>query len=57
MANNPMWTKQMNNNTIQTQFLSYVTVKERINVSMNSVSSEVPTHVPHMNETNNTYTP
>jgi len=42
----------MDNDIIQTLFLSYITVKEGINVLMNS---EVPMHVLHMNETNNMY--
>ena len=52
MANNPTWAEQMDNNTIQILFLSYIIVKEGINVLMNP---EVPMHVPHINETNNMY--
>jgi len=52
MANNPTWAEQMDNDIIQTLFLSYITVKEGINVLMNS---KVPMHVLHMNETNNMY--
>ena len=44
----------MDNDTIQTLFLSYITVKEGMNISMNS---EVPMHVPHVNETNNMCAP
>ena len=54
MANNPTQAEQMDNDTVQTLFLSYITVKERMNISMNS---EVPMHVPHVNETNNMCAP
>ena len=44
----------MDNDTTQTLFLSYMIVKEGMNVSMNS---EVSMHVPHVNETNNMCAP
>jgi len=54
MANNPTWAEQMDNDTTQTQFLSYMIVKEGMNVSMNS---KVSMHVSHVNETNNMCAP
>ena len=43
----------MDNDTIQTLSLSYMIVKERMNVPMNSAPSKIPMHIPHVNETNN----
>ena len=53
IANNPMWAKQIDNNTTQTLSLSYMIVKEETDIPTNLVSSEVPIHIPHVNETNN----
>ena len=47
----------MDNDTTQTLSLSYVIVKKETDVSTNLVPPEVPTHIPHVNETNNICAP
>ena len=53
IANNPIWAKQIDNNTTQTLSLSYMIVKEETDIPTNLVSPEVPIHIPHVNKTNN----
>jgi len=56
LVNNSIWAKQIDNDTTQTLFLFYVTVKKGMNVPINLASPKVPTHTPYINEINNMYT-
>jgi len=55
-ANNLTWAEQVNNETIQTHYLSYATVKEVEHSSSNKVLSVENTHISYVEDTMNVIT-
>ena len=57
LANNSMWAEQVESEKIQSPFLSYTILKERMNNSMSMEPTVEPMHISHIVEINDTSTP